>query len=133
MSNICEHLQNDGVRCPHRAMYRRLFCYQHWRLHEHPVAASQPSYVLPVINDESALRLALTEVMRGVLSGKLETSQARFLVKALRLSADSFRRPSRSKNAVILNEDARPSKGPLQPSPHPGGPYLSYHKRDLKC
>src|SRR3954452_24755950 len=100
MSNICDHLQNDGIRCPHRAMYRRPFCYHHWRLHEHPVAASQSSYVLPVINDETALRVALTEVMRGVLSGRLETSEARFLVKALRLSADSFRRPSLLKNAV---------------------------------
>lgn len=88
---ICEHIKDDGVRCKSPAMHRRAFCYFHWRLHEHKLPVTEEGYEVPVIDSEASVVLAGTQIMRAVLSGKLDPRRAQVAMSCLRLAAQSFR------------------------------------------
>jgi hypothetical protein len=88
---ICEHIQDDGLRCTNPAMYRREICFHHWRQLRPTAPPSDPAYV-PTFDSEASISNASAHMFRSVLAGKVDLKQARLALHFLRETARSLRR-----------------------------------------
>ncbi len=67
----CHHIKVKGTRCGSPALRNHKLCFFHQRWHEQriPMGMSQKhSLELPVLEDANSIQMAITQVMRLVLS-----------------------------------------------------------------
>ena len=99
----CRHIKSDGCKCKSPALREKPYCYFHMRLHRTmhaakaqsaaaPGAASDATIEVPAIEDRSAVRFALTQVLQGLGAKRLEPRRASQLLYGLQIAAQLVER-----------------------------------------
>jgi hypothetical protein len=96
MSENCEHVKEDGCRCENPAMYRRDYCYYHWRLEMLRRTSLEDEHGLPLLDSDAGVQLAAQQIYRSLLSGTIEPFRAQTLLASLRLVSTSLNRIKKS-------------------------------------
>src|ERR1700690_1011725 len=87
----CQHIKVDGVQCGSPALRGERRCHFHDRWERVDRGATGPSAlgsnVLPALEDANSIQLALAEVMRLAIMGRIEHRVFSLLLSALRIAA----------------------------------------------
>jgi hypothetical protein len=90
----CQHIKVNGTQCGSPALHRNRFCYFHKKWHGERVkinlgrARRAASAIdLPVLEDANSVQVALMQVMRLIISGRLDTKAAGLLLYALQTAS----------------------------------------------
>jgi hypothetical protein len=106
----CHYIKTNGTRCGSPALRDQKFCYFHQRWQQQRINLrhypGEESYLeLPVLEDADSIQMALTQVMRLVLSQKINPKEAGLLLYALQIASANLKRtefqPRDEKNVVI--------------------------------
>ena len=107
MYQKCRHIMPNGVRCCSPALRGMPYCYFHTRLHR-PAAeqgsARKKSLKLPVLEDRSAIQVALAQVLNALGSSKLDPRRAGLFLYGLQIASKNV-----PQNPFILQCNAVPS------------------------
>ncbi|HKN22271.1 MAG TPA: hypothetical protein VJX73_12680 [Terracidiphilus sp.] len=99
----CRHIKSDGCKCKAPALCDKPYCYFHARLHRtlHAAkaesasasgAASDAAIEVPAIEDRTAVRFALTQVLQALASKRLEPRRASQLLYGLQIASQLVER-----------------------------------------
>lgn len=93
----CHYIKVNGTRCGSPALRNQKLCYFHQRWHEQRVTLrgypdEQNQVQLPVLEDANSIQMALTQVMRLVLSQKISHKEAGLLLYALQIASANLKR-----------------------------------------
>ena len=74
----CRHIMPTGSTCQSPAMLNSAYCYHHARLHRHYPPPQKPRNFpqLQALDSRRAIQVAITEVLNGLLSRKIDPRQA---------------------------------------------------------
>jgi hypothetical protein len=89
MLSFCRHIKTNGIVCKAVALTDRPYCYYHDRLHRvlnNRRSARKKSLVLPPLEDRESVFLALSDVIRGLAAGRIETKNATQLIYSLQMA-----------------------------------------------
>ncbi len=84
---ICEQIKDDGIQCGAPALRGQPFCRFHIRLTEPGASPGEPGYVLPVLETEQSVQIALQQMISAVLSGKLSERKAAIMLAGIKAAA----------------------------------------------
>ncbi len=87
----CEHIKDDGVTCGSPAKHDARFCHFHTRLHDNKVAPSDPAYDFPILETEQSIQIAIMQMMRGVLKGRITERKAAIMLSGIKAAAALLR------------------------------------------
>ena len=97
----CRHIMPNGARCHSPALREKDYCYFHARLHspaepspaapEATPAAVEPRK-LPVLEDRSAILVALSQVVNDLNSKRLDPRRAGQILFALQIASQNVER-----------------------------------------
>jgi hypothetical protein len=92
----CHYIKVNGTRCGSPALRNQSLCYFHQRWHEQRINLrtypNEESFVqLPVLEDANSIQMALTQVMRMILSQKINHQEGRLLLYALQIASSNLR------------------------------------------
>ena len=100
--NRCQHIKTNGTQCGSPALRRNRFCYFHKLHHEERIhlnadraRADRPRKVsinLPVLEDAESIQVALSQVMRLIISGQIDSKTAGLLLYALQTASANLGR-----------------------------------------
>ncbi|MFZ0746685.1 MAG: hypothetical protein WAM85_19915 [Terracidiphilus sp.] len=97
MYQECRHIMTNGTKCRSYALKDKPYCYFHTRLHQQVmgqnISAKEPLY-LPVLEDRSAIQLALSQVLNALGSSRLDTRHARLFLYGLQIASQNVERHS---------------------------------------
>lgn len=85
----CRHIKTDGNVCNSIALSDRPYCYYHTRLRtcaKAPSVQPEEPLVLPVLEDERAIQLALTQIMAAIATKRIDTKQAALFFRGLQIA-----------------------------------------------
>ena len=85
----CRHIKTDGNVCGSIALNDRPYCYYHTRLHtcaKAPSGQGEEPLVLPVLESERAIQLALTQIMTAIATKRIDTKQAALFFRGLQIA-----------------------------------------------
>lgn len=114
----CQHIKVNGTQCGSPALRRNRFCYFHKRHHEERIQlnadrarAARPrklSIDLPVLEDAESIQVSLTQIMRLIISGQIESKTAGLLLYALQTASSNLGRTrfDPDRHEVILDPRA---------------------------
>jgi hypothetical protein len=101
----CQHIKVNGVQCGSPALRRQRFCFFHKHFNDERIRlatdtarASRPPakrpvmFTLPVLEDANSIQIALMQVMRLLLSGRIEHKTASLLLYALQTASANLHR-----------------------------------------
>ena len=97
----CRHIMPNGARCHSPAIRGKDFCYFHTRLHSpaepSPAAAKSRSATaeprkLPVLEDRSAILVALSQIVNDLNSKRLDARRAGQILYALQIASQNVER-----------------------------------------
>jgi len=100
-SNIarCEHIKTNGTQCGSPALRGKHFCYFHkrWRdtrvvLNANRARRSRAVIDMPVLEDANSVQVSLMQIMRLILSGRVEPRTAGLLLYALQTASSNLKR-----------------------------------------
>ena len=124
MYDECRHIMPNGARCHSPALRGQDYCYYHTRLHQRAkssassgarsAAASTPQepLKLPIIEDRSAILVALAEIFDGLGSGKIDRQTAYVYLYGLQIGSQAVERrqdvlPFKAVQAVFHSRDGQ--------------------------
>jgi hypothetical protein len=122
----CRYLRPNGVQCRHVATRGHHYCYHHDR-HGSPRYISQPRPLsLPLLDDRSAIQVAVTDIARAALIGTISPAVTGRLLWAMQIATTLL--PKASKDTpleepveeVVLTEEGE-ELAPEQPYYGPNG------------
>jgi hypothetical protein len=97
--NRCQHIKINGVQCGSPALRRNRFCFFHKRFHDERIrlAADRArrgpaTFIHPVLEDANSIQIALMEVMRLLLSRRIDHKTASLLLYALQTASGNLHR-----------------------------------------
>jgi hypothetical protein len=93
----CRHIKTDGNECKSPALRNQAFCYYHTRLRRTVKAdnsASDQSLQLPVLEDNSAIQLALTQVLSALGASRIDPQRAGLYLRGLQIAMKNLDRES---------------------------------------
>ena len=101
MYSECRHIKSSGSKCAAPALRNMPYCYFHMRLHrmkhgrkaDPAAAASDVAIDLPLLEDRSAIQLALTQVLQDLGAKRLDPRRAGHLLYGLQIASQIVRRP----------------------------------------
>ena len=93
----CRHIMPNGARCHSPALRGTHYCYFHPRLHRQ---ANQPRTTLtgaeplklPILEDRSAIQVALSQILDALASSKLDRPTAGLLLYGLQIASQNVER-----------------------------------------
>ena len=94
----CQHLKVNGTQCGSPALRKQRFCYFHkdWRQKRLQINVNirreQGAVTLPVLEDANSIQVALTQVMRLLLTAQIEHRTAGLLLYALQTASANLAR-----------------------------------------
>lgn len=98
----CQHIKVNGTQCGSPALRRNRFCYFHKRHHEERIQlnadrarSARPRKVwieLPVLEDADSIQVSLSQVMRLIISGQIDSKTAGLLLYALQTASANLSR-----------------------------------------
>ena len=86
----CQYIKADGEPCGSPALKKRRYCYFHIRTSEERRKTKEVQ--LPVLEDDLAIQMAVTNVCRGLLKGSLEPKCASTLLYGLQVASVAVRK-----------------------------------------
>jgi hypothetical protein len=115
----CRHIMHNGARCHSPALRDTDYCYFHTTLHNRAsqlrtFRAKTPKQAepldLPILEDRSAIQVALTRIVERLCSSDLESRRAGLLLYALQIAAQNVERktdilPFRGVEAVYHTDE----------------------------
>ena len=118
----CRHIMPNGARCHSPALRDKDFCYYHTRLHQRaksaapsgarPAAstAAEGPLKLPIIEDRSAIQVALAQIFDGLGSGKIDRHTAAVYLYGLQIASQAVERkinilPFKGVDSVTVTRD----------------------------
>ena len=121
----CRHIMPNGARCHSPALRDKNYCYYHTRLHRlaippKPAPANTPAATptpvipeplkLPILEDRSAIQVALSQVLDALGSSKIDPRRAGLFLYALQLASQNVERkqdilPFKAVQSVTLTPD----------------------------
>ena len=95
MSHECRHIMPNGAKCHAQALRDKPYCYFHTRLHR--FAAEPPIGVMdnirfPVLEDRSAIQIALAQVLEALCSCRIDVRKGGLLLYALQIASQNVER-----------------------------------------
>lgn len=95
MYQECRHIMPSGVRCHSPALRGMHYCYFHTRLHRLASAqggGKEEPLNLHVLEDRSAIQLALSQVLNALGSSKLDPRRAGLFLYGLQIASQNVER-----------------------------------------
>jgi hypothetical protein len=95
MCNECRHIMPNGCKCNAPALRGKPYCYFHTRLHTYakaPPRAPEEPLKLPVLEDRSAIQLALAQVFDALGSSRLDPRRAGLFLYGLQIASQNVER-----------------------------------------
>jgi len=89
---ICEHIKDDGVQCGGFAISGDRYCRFHQKIQSDKVAPSDLAYDFPVLETEQSIQIAIMQMMRGVLKGRITERKAAIMLSGIKAAAAILRR-----------------------------------------
>ena len=89
--NTCVHVKDNGVRCGSPALSGERYCHFHFRTSDHSIAPGDPGYVMPVLETEQSVQIALQQLLTAVLSGKLSERRAAVMLSGIKAATQLIR------------------------------------------
>lgn len=129
----CEHILDTGIRCGSPAMREHDFCYYHRRAHA-KVLPGDTAYVLPVLETEEAIQLAVTHILRSVLKGKLDRREAATLFQGIRIAQATLKNVKHdliNERMEYMADELTPAMQRLEEVAEGRTPSLSDQEEDL--
>ena len=95
----CRHILHNGAKCHSPALLEEPFCYFHARLHNlsHPSrSAAKPAPAdplqLPILEDRSAILVAISQIINDLSSKKLDRPTASLCLYGLQIASQNVER-----------------------------------------
>ncbi len=95
MYKLCRHIMPNGTRCNSPALLGTPYCYFHTRLHRFAAEKSQGGeepIKIPVLEDRTAIQMALAQVLNRLASSKLDTKRAGLFLYGLQIASQNVER-----------------------------------------
>jgi hypothetical protein len=95
MCHECRHIMPNGSKCRAPALRGQPYCYFHTRLHTYaaaPARAPDSPLKLPVIEDRSAIQIALAQVFDALGSSQLDVRRAGLFLYGLQIASQNVER-----------------------------------------
>jgi hypothetical protein len=96
--NRCQHLKINGTQCGSPALRRNRFCFFHKRHQEERIRLNSDrarrgsaTFILPVLEDANSIQIALMQIMRALLSHRIDHKTASLLLYALQTASTNLR------------------------------------------
>ncbi|MGA8743916.1 MAG: hypothetical protein WB561_22175 [Terracidiphilus sp.] len=111
MFNECRHILTGGDRCHAAALRNQQYCYFHNKLHRLSSPSGEPRPVpMPPIEDDSSIKLALTQILGALNSPHMDTRRASLMLYGLQIAAQVTGRasspsPSQSVRSLSTQRD----------------------------
>lgn len=103
---LCEHIKDDGVQCGAPALSEERYCRFHIRTSD-LVTPGDPGYVMPILETEQSVQIALQQFMTAVISGKLSERRAAVMLSGIKAAAQLIRQANaNTPKQDLLNEIA---------------------------
>ena len=95
MFNLCRHIMPSGAKCHTPALRGKPYCYFHTRLHK--FTAAPPIEVdgnlrLGVLEDRSAVQIAVAQVLDALYSGRLDPRRAGLSLYGIQIVSQNVER-----------------------------------------
>lgn len=94
----CQHLKVNGTQCGSPALRRNRFCFFHKRFQEEKIKLNcdrarrgNATFILPVLEDADSIQVSLMQIMRLLLSGRIDRAQASPILYALQTATLNLR------------------------------------------
>ena len=113
----CRHVMHNGARCHSPALNGKPYCYFHVRLHnlaqrsrQNATPAESEPLTLPIIEDRSAVLVAITQVLNAFGSKAIDRPTASLFLYGLQLASQNVERrhdllPIRAIETLSLTRD----------------------------
>ncbi len=115
----CRHIMPNGARCHSPALHDMNFCYFHNRIQaiakpsrakSHSAKAGDEPFKYPILEDRTAIQVALSQIINDLSSSKLDPRRAGILLYAVQIASQNVERkqdilPFRSVDAFSLSSD----------------------------
>jgi len=92
MHFACRHIKADGVRCQAAAMRGSHFCYYHSRNRSRARLDAAEDLVVPIPEDQAAVRTTIAQTLNALLSKRIDTKTASLVLYGLQLASHSIPR-----------------------------------------
>jgi hypothetical protein len=99
----CQFIRADGSTCGSPSLKNRRLCYFHSQTadgrKEKGAPSQPPSFHLPVLEDDRAIQMAVTNVCRSLVEETLDSRRAATLLYGLKVASSALRsRPAPASN-----------------------------------
>jgi hypothetical protein len=91
----CRHIMPNGARCHSPSLKGAHFCYFHTRLHHlanAPAPSADQPLKLPILEDRSAIQVALSQILGALGSEKLDPRRAGLFLYGLQIASQNVER-----------------------------------------
>ena len=95
MAQLCRHIMPNGTRCHSPLLRGTPYCYFHTRLHRIATEKTQGKeepISIPVLEDRSAIQVALAQILNGLASSKLDPRRAGLFLYGLQIASQNVQR-----------------------------------------
>jgi len=105
MYKLCRHIKTNGQRCKSPALSGSAYCYFHSRVHTMAKAKSSiwDDVNLPMLEDAASIQVAISQIMAGFLSSRLDARHTGLLLYALQIASQNIDRKSFHGNSEIVH------------------------------
>jgi hypothetical protein len=105
MYQLCRHIKTNGQRCQYPALRGSAYCYFHSRVHTMAKAKSSnwDDIKLPLIEDSASIQVAISQIMAGFLSSRLDARHTGLLLYALQIASQNIDRASSREDSEIVH------------------------------
>ena len=88
MIPACRHIKSNGARCRAHALSDRPYCYHHDRLHRvfNKQKSTKKTPSCSPLEDRSSILMALSDVICGLASGRVDSRNAGRLIYGLQVA-----------------------------------------------
>ena len=105
MYKLCRHIKTNGQRCKSPALSESAYCYFHARVHTMAKAKSTvcDDVDLPVLEDSASIQVAISQIMAGLLSSRLDARHTGLLLYALQIASQNIDHSSSRLNSETVH------------------------------
>jgi len=108
----------SGKKCGSAALRGTPFCYFHTRVHQAAKAKPDPKNAplkLPVLEDRSAIQLALAQILDALASARIDSKQAGLLLYGLQIASTNISGDASVPSGTVMNVTRTRNGGELAP------------------
>ena len=95
MTHECRHIMPNGAKCHAAALRGKPYCYFHTRLHHftsQPPIPPDGTLRLPVLEDQTAIQLAVSQVLDALCSSRLDPRRAGLFLYGIQIASQNVER-----------------------------------------